>query len=134
MIQRIQSLHLVFALTLMVLTLFLPYALIIDTNGNIFKLTAEGVLNQEGELLHRTLPLLIIIMAISLLIFITIFLYKKRVLQMRLSIFSILLMLGSVGLMFYYIYQFNQTHPGTISYKISLIFPLMSSILTFLAF
>lgn len=134
MIQRIQSIYLFFALTMMVLPFFIPYAEVIGQYGEVYQLTGQGIFAQGGQLLEYTYPTLIILGVSALLSLVTIFLYKKRLLQLRLSVINLFLMLGSVALMAYYLFHFHQSEPGLIQYDFGFVFPVIAFILTILAF
>ncbi|MCK5170207.1 MAG: DUF4293 domain-containing protein, partial [Bacteroidales bacterium] len=68
-----------------------------------------------------------------LISFISIFLYKKRIIQMRINSFNIILMIGYLGLNYYYIQNFSKQLDGVVSYEITTIFPFVAAILTYLA-
>ena len=105
MIQRIQSLYLLIAAILTALLLKWPFAeFLIDSTVYVFK--AGSIEAGDGSfLLVKTLPLLILLIIILGLTVVTVSLYKKRTLQMRLTIFSILLTLGIYALFYYYYNQ-----------------------------
>lgn len=124
-----------FALIIMGLMFFLPVIRFIDTYGSTYELIYPGVIDIEKEsFIVKTIPLTILLSVIVLMLIITIFLYKNRILQMRLSVFNILLMLGSVGLIYFYSLQVQGKIDGETFYLYPVIFPVASAILTFLAF
>ena len=93
MIQRIQSLYLLAVVVLMTFTLFAPIA--VFTVGDIdFTLTAFS-LSGGGES-QTTLWMGIMLVLSTLLPFVTIFLFKRRTLQIRLCAVEIILLLGSL--------------------------------------
>ncbi|UCG28321.1 MAG: DUF4293 family protein, partial [Bacteroidales bacterium] len=107
MLQRIQTIYYFLAFVVAILMLFVPFIRFIDPDGQVYLLRARGIVSAETEpveLVLNTSPLLILLLLISLLVLTGIFLYRKRMLQIRLSIFSILLLLGSIGLIFFYRY------------------------------
>ena len=124
-----------FALIIMGLMFFFPVLRFIDPNSNTYKLTYLGIVNiDKGDYIIKAIPLTILLVVIELLLLITIFSYKNRILQMRLSIFSILLMLGSLGLIYFYSLHGQGKIGGEIFYLYPVIFPVVSAIITFLAF
>lgn len=124
-----------FALIIMGLMFFFPILRFIDPDSNTYELIYLGVMNIEnGDYIVKAIPLMILLVVIVLLLLITIFSYKKRILQMRLSVFSILLMLGLLGLIFYYALHGQGKIHGEIFYLYPVIFPVISTILAFLAF
>jgi hypothetical protein len=104
MIQRIQTLYLLLATAMMSLTLFLPLATIVY-GGNELVLkafTLSGVESIEG-----TLPVYLgaFLAVTTALLLVIIFLYKKRLVQIRLCVSTIVLLLGSAGLIGLYCYR-----------------------------
>ena len=104
MIQRIQTLYLLLATVLMSLTLFLPLATIVQ-GGNELVLkafTIDGTLGFE-----TTLPLYLGLLLVlpTLLPLVTLFLYKKRLLQIRLCVSEIVLLVGSILFIALYCYR-----------------------------
>lgn len=124
-----------FALIIMGLMFFFPVLRFIDPDSNTYELIYLGVINiEKGNYIIKAIPLTILLVVIVLLLLITIFSFKKRILQLRLSVFSILLMLGSVGLIYFYSLQAQAKIGGETFYLYPVIFPVASAILAFLAF
>lgn len=135
MIQRVQTIYLFIALILMVLMYFFPFAKIINVQGIVYTFEFDGVKKAaDNAYILKTLPTVILLSAICLINFIDIFLYKRRILQMRLCIFSMLLMLGLFGLNYYFLSAAESGIHGTIVYKYPFIFPIIAAILNYLAF
>ncbi len=135
MLQRKQTVYLFFALIIMGLMFIFPVIRFIDPDSNTYELICLGVVNIEsGNFIVKAIPLTILLAVIVLLLIITIFSYKNRILQMRLSVFNILLMLGSVGLIYFYSLQAHGKTNGVTFYLYPVIFPVVSTILAFLAF
>ena len=92
MIQRIQSLYLLVATALMSLTLFTPIATFVVDSGDVFTLTA---FNLEGDQESQSaLWMGIVLVLATVLPFVTIFLFKNRMLQVRLCAVEIVVLLG----------------------------------------
>lgn len=136
MIQRIQSLYLFLALVFMITLLFLPVIRFIGPEGQNYLFLVKGVklAGTNDPLIIRTYPLLILYIIIPLLSTLTIFLYKNRMLQIRISIFNILLMVGSLGLLYYYLRECVRELTTEPTFSIPVIFPLISAILTYIAY
>ncbi len=130
MIQRIQSLYILAATALLVLVVFFPLASF-AANGEVHELSASGIL-KNGELLFSTWPLLILCLSACILSVTALFLYKKRLLQIRFLVFAIILQLGIYGLGAYYILQLRSGF-SDFSFAFSAILPLLSSAFTFMA-
>ena len=137
MIQRIQTLFLLASFILIMLIFWFPLAeLFVDGNFQ-FLFLYRGIYDNSGEfdiLAISSMPLAILFSIILVLNLITIFLYKNRLLQMRISILNILLMLGSLGLMYFYIWIAKTDLNAIPQYTLIPILPVISAILTFLAF
>lgn len=136
MIQRIQTVYLLIAEMLIGILFFVPFGEIAAKEGGIYRFDIKGVYLegiQKPEIIYSSLPL-VILWAVSLvLILATIFLFKNRILQMRLSTINIFIQLGFGGLIFYYIYSSTKLLSGVYSLTIYLVFPVISAILIYLA-
>jgi len=135
MIQRVQTIFLLASTSLMAILFFYPFAeiavgqdiLTFQYNG-FFKMV-DGIEQQVVSTISTTL-ILLVILAINIA---TIFLYKNRKLQLRFTVYNILLMIGTVGaLYFLMISSFEQT--PSIEYKITLVFPLIAAVFNYMAF
>ena len=91
MIQRIQSFYLLIVTGLLITAMCLPMGYFIDTTGeHPFK--ALGI--DVNGIFQSTWGIFGILMLSALVAFATIFLYKNRMLQIRMSIFNSLLLAG----------------------------------------
>ena len=103
MIQRIQTLYLLAVAALGITLLFMPVVQLISPEGaaelQVFELSALG-----GAPLKGLWGLTLATALIPLLALIDIFLYKKRILQARLNIFTVMLCLGYYGVLAIYIW------------------------------
>lgn len=129
MIQRIQSLYLLVSLFLMGFLFVFPFAEIV-IDGELMIFDKLGI-SADGQLLQSGLPIAILIGVIIVLHLVAIFSFKKRVRQMRIISYTILLMLGLMGMFYYYTY-FSLDN-ATIQLKIVVAFPLVACILDYLA-
>lgn len=137
MIQRIQSLYLFLVTVLSFITLFSPVAgLQHELTATIYQLSYKGLmqLSPTGSILLANTWMLTAIMAIiPLLSLITIFLFKKRLLQIRLLFFNIVLMAGYYGLMFIYLWQMGKSLEAEMFIELVSAFPLVNIVLSFMA-
>ena len=104
MIQRIQTLYLLLATALMSLTLFLPLATIWE-GGNEMVVKAFFANGEMGFKAPLPIYMGIVLTAATLLPLVTIFLFKKRLVQIRLCVSAIVLLLGSAGFIALYCYR-----------------------------
>ncbi len=129
MIQRIQTLYMLASTILLGLLFILPFAEI-EMNQTFFEFNAWGI-NGEQEAFKNGWSIALLLGISTVLHLITIFLFKKRILQVRLMVFAILISLGLLGLLFFFVHQ--SFDGATISYKIPIVFPLVIVILDYLA-
>ncbi len=131
MIQRIQTLWLFLALASSVIMFFFPVAnLFSETQEFIFFLIGIYAAN-DCSLYATTYSLIGLTGLTGLLSFITIFLYKKRVTQMRLCVYTSILMLAIIGIEAYYIFYLFKGHEFLINYIAFM--PLIGFILLLMA-
>ncbi len=135
MIQRIQTLYLFLSVLFLGFMFAFPYTLFIDQNTIAYVFDFFGVYKLEaGTRIMGVLPLEILISVVFLINLITIFLFKNRILQMRLCVFNMLLMLGILVLSGYYITYIKKQLNAQVYYKITLLLPLISLLFTWLSF
>jgi hypothetical protein len=157
MIQRIQSIYLLIVSILMLFMLVSKIAEIAverDESAGIESAAGEQetavveyknygaklYLDDKGKMLVSTFPITILTVITGLVSFMNIFLYSSRIRQIRLCIFNILLLLGLSGLIYYYFTFIKKQILGNgfiiadHAFKIAAIFPVLSIILTYLAF
>lgn len=135
MLQRIQTVYLLIIVVLMIATLFLPLA-VLQQGDALFSFDATGLSSMTGEvvLIYPAWGLFALTAIISIIALVTIFIYKKRMLQVRLCIFNALLMLGFYGFFAFLIWTLKgQMEGAAMSVKFALSFPLVSLILDYLA-
>ena len=99
MLQRIQTVYLLIIMALTIAILFLPLA-VLQSGDQLFTFDATGIstMAAQPELIYPTWGLFALTIVISLLALLTIFLFKKRILQIRICVFNAILMLGFYGL------------------------------------
>lgn len=136
MIQRVQTLFLLIATIASVLMIVIPFYQMIGPNDDVLKLYYTGLENvTRGEVIYRTLPLAVITVVTGLISFITILLFQRRTLQMRLCVYNILLIIAQFGLiLFYYFSLKNKFDAGLTSFSFTAILPLVNIVLIFQAF
>lgn len=137
MLQRIQTLYLLIVMIIMGLMLFFPYATALNADMVEYQLSFKGFSAVSETGFHHTMStvmLAIFTAIIPLISLITINLYKRRMLQIRLSVFNIILMAGYYGMFYFVRYIVSEQNPGlTFHYHWTFIIPFISIILTYLA-
>jgi hypothetical protein len=134
MIQRIQSFYLLLIIALLIAVFFLPVGAFDNTSGSYeytaFSIKKIGIANVD----NFPVWLLGIVSVISMLLaLITIFLYKKRLIQIRLCIFNAFLLI--VFYLIYACFLFIGIHGIKLSFDFSygLAFPFIAFIFDLLA-
>ena len=94
MIQRIQTLYLLVISALMAVTLFAGLAWFAGDAGE-FGLYAFGLKTTDGAVVQSTLYMGVLLALACALPLVTIFLFRRRLLQLRLCVVEMVLLLGS---------------------------------------
>ena len=115
MLQRVQSLFLIVALTLLALLFLLPLIHISE---------------QTKVYCYEVRPLLLLAVLPTLGILVAIFLYKTRLVQIRVLAFAAVILAGLQGWIGYY--YFFERIPGSL-FSFTAVFPIMAAILILLA-
>ena len=127
MIQRIQTLYLLLVVVLTGLALWLP---LVDftVGADTCTLTAFGLKDAAG---------ITFLVAACLVPLVTIFLFKRRLVQIRLCAVELVLLIGAGAMMGIYFYLCNRYFADSEFYshtlKISLVFPLVCLVFDLLA-
>lgn len=132
MLQRIQTLFLLFAAAAMLVASVTPLATFLY-NGDKVVFEAIGVY-LNGNLNDVTWGLFAVGLLSSVLSLLTVFLYKERMLQIRLSVFNVVVMIGFylyLGFLLYKLFPLESLQFQKIGIGITM--PLIAIILTFLA-
>lgn len=94
MIQRIQSVYLLVVTILIIICLCSPVGSYIGSDYSVSALTNLCLTMADGTKDYAPWALFVILLVVAVLAFGTIFLFKKRMLQIRLTIFSTILLIG----------------------------------------
>jgi hypothetical protein len=137
MIQRVQTVYLLIVAGLFIALMFLPMA-VLQSGEQLYSFEVSGLttVTNPSELVYPTWSLMAIVAIIVLLSIVIIFLYKKRILQMRMCVYNALLMIGFCVLSGFYVWRFSQSPelPGMqLNIRFWAAFPIISFILNYLA-
>ena len=94
MIQRIQSVYLLVVTILMIVCMCSPVGSIIANTNEISEFGNLCITMPDGTKDYAPWALFAILLVVAILSFVTIFLFKKRMLQIRLTIFSSVVLIG----------------------------------------
>jgi hypothetical protein len=129
MIQRIQTVYLLVASILLGLIFFLPIA-DISAAENVYMFDIQGI-HRGTELIMKGWPLLLFLFFVILIHVIIIFMFKKRLVQVRLLIFAIILLLGLFSAFFWFGYM--GVKDASTGFKLTIAIPMLDIILDYLA-
>jgi L-asparagine transporter-like permease len=139
MIQRVQSVYLLLVTGLLGLFLLIPYAELTLSENQSLAFNSMSIKkisgNEDTEKYKSTLPLFALVLITSFCSFLSIFLYSRRAMQIRICLLNGVLLVLSLILMYIY-YSSTKSSFETIhhAFKIPAIFPFLGIILTFLAY
>ena len=144
MIQRRQTVYMLLSAIISALLFFMPLVSF-NAGGNVMRFTIFGIQNPIETLSLSTTytwPLVVLTVLMTLVPLVTIFLYKKRELQVRLCRIDMLLTVIFIGLVFLY-YENDLTkviaavegdeYQLDVAYFVGMAMPLVSLILDILA-
>lgn len=131
MIQRIQTVYLLVVAILMVVMMSLPVGSFVasDYTATVFNNLSLVAPDETAD--YEPWAMFAILMVSAVVTLGTIFLYKKRMLQIRLTIFNIILLLGYYGTLVTFVFMLKGENSFTPSWTV--ILPLISIILDWLA-
>lgn len=136
MIQRIQTVYLLIIVALLSAMFFFPLGMLQSADA-LYMFDVSGMRDLQAapdqELMYPTWALFALTAVMVFVSFITIFLYKNRILQIRLSVFNAILMICFYALFAFYIWTIKTTVPVELHIKFALSFPLVSLIFDYLA-
>ncbi len=136
MLQRIQTLYLLISLGLMGWFFALPIVEFAGVDGAVYEMNFKGLqkmVSGGAEMIYPGWPATILLGVICLMHVVIIFSYKKRIRQIRMIVFSILLMAGFLGLTYYLSNNYADLVDASYSYNIIAIFPAIAIVLDYLA-
>lgn len=132
MLQRIQTVYLLLASICMVVSLLTNLA-VFTFGGEIVNFEAMGFYLNE-EIIFSTWGLFIIGNITAVLSVLIVFIYKKRMLQIRLAGMNLFIILGYYGLIAFYILKRNPEVSSTFeNVGIGMITPFVAIVFTYLA-
>lgn len=134
MIQRIQTLYLLAVAALMATAIFTPLAYF-AAGVEEYKLYAFSL--QGAQESYSTIYMGVIVALAAIIPFVNIFLFKNRLLQIRLCAVELMLLVGSAIFMAIYYFlsnrMFSQLEFSAHGFHIAIIFPLIALVLDYLA-
>jgi hypothetical protein len=137
MIQRIQTVFLFISTLLTLSMIFTPVSEIRLIDGEILRFysISQKDITSPVNLVHSRFPILVLLSVVAAVSFLCIFFYKKRLLQMRLCIYNILMLALICGLILfnYYILQ-KIISVASPQFFLIIIIPVVNMLMLFLAY
>ncbi|HLO57193.1 MAG TPA: DUF4293 domain-containing protein [Bacteroidales bacterium] len=133
MIQRVQSIYLLLVTILMSFILIKPYAGITLVDGQSLLLKAHVITIQSGENVistyKTTIPVIFLVLVSGFLSFFTIFLYHKRILQIRLTLLNmVFIVILTCSMLAYYFTVKSNFTDETSTLRLGMAFPVLALI------
>lgn len=136
MIQRIQTIYLLILTALQAVTLFVPLAWFAGDTGE-YRLYAFSLQHVGGAVVQSTLYMGLLLVAAVLLPLVTIFLYRRRLLQIRLCVVEMVLLLGATAMegIYYFLSgrMFSEVSFHVQGFKPAIALPLVGLLFAYLA-
>ncbi len=135
MIQRIQSVYLSVITVLLITTMCLPVGSFVETNGVIAGVLKPLGLKMTNGDFQSTWGVFGILLLSSVISFCTIFLYRNRMLQVRMTVFAGILLIGYYVVSWVFILMLKKTL-DVVSFQCgwALCLPAISIVFDYLAF
>ena len=138
MIQRIQTLYLALATALSAFLLQGPIVRLVTDSGASYELNYRGIFSVDDGLLtgviEKSVTLTVLLITVPLLFLAAIFLFKRRKLQIRLTVFATLLLIGAFLLMLFYIFYTGSKIEAEMIFNVKLVLPVAGAVFGYLAF
>jgi hypothetical protein len=133
MIQRIQSLYLLLVTVLLTVALFLPIGQFLAANGATYEFMNLHVNMPDGTIYSASWGLFALLIFSAIVSLANIFLFSNRMLQIRFSIFTAILLVGYYLCFLFFMFVLQEKLEATYHLKWSLALPLIALILDYLA-
>ncbi len=139
MIQRVQSVYLLLVTVLMSFFLIRPYAFIRLTDGQILNFSAHKIeysLNGESTSVYKkTIPIVVLVLITGLISLVNIFLFHRRILQMRICLLNgALIVLLLVIMLIYYSSAMHAHDLAHHTWRLAAVFPIIALVIDVMAY
>jgi uncharacterized membrane protein HdeD (DUF308 family) len=112
-------------------SLFFVPAVELASGEILYHFNLKGFASENGEAIDRQWSLTLFGILVCLLNGLIIFMYRSRVLQMRLCIYNMILIIGMAGVCLYIV---RMSPKDAVYYHLPVVFPAIAVILHYLAF
>ncbi|MBP6064656.1 DUF4293 domain-containing protein [Bacteroides sp.] len=131
MIQRIQTIYLLLVAALLISSMCLPVGYFMGPDAALYTLKPLGI--QVGEVFNSTWGMFGILLLSTIIALCSVFLFKNRMLQIRMSIFNTILLVGYYLTFLAFIYVLKDDLDASYRLAWSLCLPLVAIIFNILA-
>lgn len=131
MIQRIQTVYLLIVAALAVVVISLPLGSLITPDSAINEMTNLSITTADGTVSYDPWALFAIQMVSAVIALGSIFLFKKRVVQMRLCLFNMILLVGYYITLVSFVFMLKENNSFVPAWTVVL--PFINIILNWLA-
>lgn len=131
MIQRIQTVYLLIVAILMVVMMSFPVGNLIAADYTVTEFTNLALVAADGTADYAPWAMSVILLVVGFVALGTIFLYRKRMLQIRLTLFSIILLVGYYATLVTFVLMLKGENSFAPSWTLCL--PLVAIVLNWLA-
>ncbi|MGL4852417.1 MAG: DUF4293 domain-containing protein [Phocaeicola sp.] len=131
MIQRIQTIYLLAVTILLVVAMCLPIGTFVNPDLTLTELSNLCLTEADGTKDYAPWALFALLLASSTIALGSIFLFKNRILQIRLTVFNIVLQLGYYGTVVAFMFLLKEGSSFSFSFTVAL--PFIAIVLNWLA-
>ena len=131
MIQRIQTVYLLIAAVVLLIAICLPFGYFVSEGLTSIKFTAFGV--QGDDVSYSSWGIFCILLLCVIIALATIFIYKNRILQIRMTIFNSILLIGYYLVFLAFLIAFKDALEMQFRINWALCLPLIAAIMNYLA-
>ena len=131
MLQRIQTVYLLIVAILMIVAMSLPVGNFIAADMSLTEFTNLALVSAEGVKDYTPWAMFAVLIITAIITLVTIFLYKKRMLQIRLTLFTSVMLIGYYVLLVLFIIKFKGEMSFAPSWSICI--PIVCIVFNYLA-
>jgi len=131
MIQRIQTVYLLLVVGLLIVSMCLPLGYFTDAEAVEYTFSPLGI--RSGDVFQSSWGLFCILLLSSIIALATVFLYRNRMLQIRMTIFNTILLIGFYLAVVAFYLVLKGDLEATFRINWALCLPLVAIILNYLA-
>lgn len=133
MIQRIQTVYLLIVTALLIIAMCQPVGTLIVGDGSVCNFMNYGIEFPDGTINSTSWGMLALLLLSAIVAFATIFLFRNRILQIRMTIFNSIIVIGYYITFFVFMFMLKDALVAEYQLSWALALPLITIILNYLA-